>query len=246
MTAQSALARLASTFKAKLNELVEVFFSYIKWTNDRDILRGWTNPLVLIPFTEDQTEATKCLSQWGSSFCHLVLKKVRKGHLSVMFIRYPLVHFLSFDMTKNVWFLLFCGESESIMSIQCFSFCHLMCEQILLWIWPPWVSLIWHISFVCGLSLCDTFVLFSPCLSGCWELLQSVTFKKSHNRAPQEKCFCCSNHFLSHSIHYIGAVRETPSHRQCTRSKSSISAWYFCVCAYSLILSVFQGTINKN
>lgn len=51
---------------------------------------------------------------------------------------------------------------------------------------------------------------------------------------------------LSHSIHYIGTVRETPSRGQHTWNKSSISAWCFCACTCSLILCVFQGTINSS
>lgn len=258
MTAQSALARLASMFKIKLNDL-GFFFFYTKWINDRDISRGWTTHWSWFHSQKtEQKPRSVCPSEAGS-FCHLVLKKVRKGHMSVMFIRHPLLHFLLLDMMKTVWFLLFCCESEinyehsgffllssgvrpnlvmDLTTMRLTYLTHFICL---------WVVSMWYICQQLRLCVFLQFnIFFSPCLSGCWELLQSVTFKKSHNRAPQDKYFCCSNHFLSHSIHYIGTVRETPSHGQHTRSKSSISSWYFSARTYSLILCVFQGTINKN
>lgn len=262
MTAQSALARLASTFKVKLNE-ISYFFAPTLNKQMTDTSQEVEHPTGLdsIHTETEQKPQSVCPSDAGS-FWHMPPSpeegQERPFECHVHWTP-PSESLITWYDQKYLIFLLFYCESEiNHEHVGLPWLCWLLCEQILLCIWPQWASLIWQISSVCGLSLwpiCQQLrlcvflqfnILISPCVSGCWQLLQSVTFKKSLNSAPQDKYFCCSNCFLSQSIHSIATVRETPSTDITQEAKAVFQLDIFCACIYSLILNAFQGTINKN
>lgn len=155
----------------------------------------------------------------------------------------PLLHLLSWYDKKYVNFYCFVVSLRSILSIQGFSIGHLVCEQILLWIWPQWASLTWYISSVCGLSLCGTFASSSGSVFSCNLITlflpaslvvgsfcsQSLLRKPTADLLRIGTCPVQTPSSLTAFITWYSQRNSVPG--QHTRSKSSISAWYF-LCLY--------------
>lgn len=110
-----------------------------------------------------------------------------------------------------------------------------------------WVVSMWYICQQLRLCVFLQFdILIPPCLSGCWQLLQPVTFKKAHSRSPEDRYLSCSNSFLSHSVHYMVQSEKLHPTDNTQEAKAAFQLGIFCACTYSLILCAFQVIVSKN
>lgn len=217
------------------------------------------NPLVLIPFPQKQKTQSVCPREAGSFWDMPPSPEEGQKRPSAMFIGHPFCTFYHVIWQKICEFLLFCCESEInpehsgffhwssgvwadlVMDLTTMSLTYLI-HFICLWVVSMW--------YICQqLRLCVFLqfdIVIPPCFSGCWQLLQPVTFKKAHSRSPEDRYLSCSNSFLSHSIHYMVQSEKLHPTDNTQEAKAAFQLGIFCACTYSLILCAFQVIVSKN